>query len=590
MDDQKNFILAMVLSALVLIGYYQFFGKPMAEEAAKRAEIQEQMVEESIDTPTAPAVVETLAESLRIPIVTPDMEGSFQLRGFRVDDIKLRDYDATLDQGSENVALLVPESSDYSYYVYDNWTPLDAGNGLRNEWELMSGTELTPSSPVVVRHEGEGYRVERTVSVVDRYLLGVNDVVTNTSGSDITLTRRAGARQHGRPEDLTNFDYILHEGAISVVGDRLFDLNYNKLEKEDRVTESGGSGWVGITNKYWLASAIAPRDKEMRVQFDYLDVNGQPIYQSEYTLNPTVLTPGASIASDGFMFTGAKERALLERFEDDYTIPEFNRAIDWGILRILVKPMTTVLNWLGAAVGNYGIAILILTLLIKIVLFPVFNKQYASMAKMRKVAPQLKVLRERYSAPEDRMKLQQEMMGLYKKEGVNPLAGCLPIIPTVFVFFALYKTVFIDVELRHAPFFGWINDLSASDPLSILNLFGLMPWGPNPIGIGFLAIGPLALLYGATFALMQTLQTPGGDPMQKKIFAFLPWIFMFVIAPFATGLLVYWVWNNILSFLQSWYINRKFGADIPIEDFFRKLMGRDKPLPEGMDVLPPEKD
>ena len=589
MEDQKNFILAMVLSMLVLIGYYQFFGKPMAEEARRQAEFEQEMAEEALATPVQPAAVETIAESLRIPVRTPAMEGSFQLRGFRFDDLKLLDYDATLEDGSPNVALLVPEGGDFASYVTDNWVPVDGGSGLRNEWQLVSGETVTPDSAVVVRLEGEGFRVDRTVSVADRYLLEVSDVVTNTSGESINLERKGAARQHGLPDGLINF-MLLQEGPIAVVDGRLTDMKYGKLAKERQMVETGAPGWAGLTDKYWLQAAVAPREAPMTAEFQYSFINNEDVYEAGYTTQPLTLTAGASVTSVGHLFTGAKERALLERLEDEYAIDELNRAIDWGTLRILVKPMTTVLNWLGGVIGNFGLAIMALTLLIKVVLFPVFNKQYTSMAKMRKVAPELTRLRERYSAPEDRMQLQQEMMALYKKEGVNPLSGCLPIIPTIFVFFALYKTILIDVELRHAPFFGWIRDLSAQDPLSVLNGFGLLPWGPEPLGLAFLAIGPLALMYGASFALMQTLQTPGGDPMQRKIFAFLPWVFMFIIAPFAAGLLVYWVWNNILGFLQSYYINKKYGTEIPLETFFAKLFGRAKTVGgEGVEVLPPEK-
>ena len=587
MEDQKNFVLAMVLSLFVLIAYYQFFGKPLAEETAREAQMEREMAAQALDTPVAPAPTETLAQSLRIPVRTPAMEGSFQLRGFRFDDLKLLDYDATLASGSPNVTLLVPEDEAFASSVTDNWVLADGGSGLRNEWELVSGDVLTPDSDVVVRLEGEGFRVERTVSATDRFLLTLTDVVTNTSGEPVNLVRRGASYQQDIPEDLINF-FILHEGPISVVDGRLVDMKFTKLAKERLLTETGAPGWAGITDKYWLTAAIAPTDAPMTTTFAYNFIDNQSLFEASYATEPLTLTPGASVTSVGRVFTGAKERDLLERFEDEYDIDELNRAIDWGTLRILVKPMTTVLNWLGSAIGNYGLAIMALTLLLKILLFPIFNKQYASMAKMRKVAPELKILRERYNAPEDRLKLQQEMMGLYKKEGVNPLAGCLPIIPTIFIFFALYKTILIDVELRHAPFFGWIRDLSAPDPLSILNLFGLLPWDANPIGLGFLAIGPLALLYGASFALMQTLQTPGGDPMQRRIFAFMPWVFMFVIAPFATGLLVYWVWNNILSFLQSWYITKKNGVDVPLEQWFARLLGREKALPEGIEVLPPE--
>ena len=588
MEDQNNFLKAMVLSALVLLGYWYFFARPMTEAARAQAELERTIAEEeAIATPVAPTQAATMPESLRIPIRTSAVEGSFQLRGSRFDDLKLLDYRATLEEGSPNVTLLVPESGggDYAAYVFDNWTLRDGGSGASAEWELVSGDELTPDSPVVIAHEGAGFRVERTITIDDRYLVTLSDTLTNTSGANLDLVRRGASRQHGLPEDLTNF-FILQEGPVAVVDRELFDMKYKKLRDDRRASRSGESGWAGLTDKYWLAAAIAPSDRTMEAEFDYSTINDAEVYEASYALDPLTLTPGATVESVGHIFAGAKERAVLESYADEYGIDRLDLAIDWGLLGILVRPMSTALSWLGASIGNYGVAIMVLTLIIKIVLFPLFNKQYASMAKMKKVAPELARMKEIYG--DDRMKLQQEMMALYKKEGVNPMAGCLPIIPTIFVFFALYKTVFINVDLRHEPFIGYIRDLSAPDPLSVLNLFGLLPWDAVPLGIlGFLAIGPLAILYGVTMAMMQTLQATGGDPMQRRIFALMPWVFMFILAPFATGLLVYWVWNNVLSFLQQYVITRKFKVDTPIDRFFRRITGRDKALPDGVEIIEP---
>ena len=597
MDDQKNFALAMALSILLLVGYYIFFAGPMMEEAEAQRIAEEQKAAAAIETPVTVEPIPEI-ESVRVPIRTPDIEGSLQLRGFTFDDAKLLDYEATLDDPSP-VALLTAEDAAgaYAASIRDNWTTADGGSGANADWQLVSGTELTPESPITLRYEGQGFTVDRVVRSADRFLFAVEDTVTNTSGAEINLVRRGLSRQVGLPDGLINF-MLLQEGPIAVVDGRLTDMKYGKIEDEGREFATGEAGWAGLTDKYWLSAVAAPSETQMTAEFSYQVLNGRPVYDSGYVTSPLTLTPGASVTSTGHIFAGAKERALLERLEDEYAIPELNRAIDWGTLRILVKPMTTVLNWLGNAIGNFGVAIIVLTLLIKIVLFPLFNKQYRSMAGMKKVAPELKRIRERYSdgggqiTPENRMKVQQEMMALYKKEGVNPLSGCLPIIPTIFVFFALYKTVLIDTELRHAPFFGYIQDLSARESVNILNLFGALPYEVNPLTIGilgFLALGPLALLYGVTMAMMQTLQTPGGDPMQRKIFMALPWVFMFILAPFAAGLLVYWVANNILSFLQSYIIYKRMGVPIPLEEWVATKLGRRKALPEGVDVLPPEK-
>lgn len=521
----------------------------------------------------------------RIKIDTPSLSGSFLVEGSRFDDISLKNYKKTLEPDSPDVILLTPEGSEKAAYVFDNWVKPDTGTGANTPWSVVSGTTLTPASPVVLQHSGDGFEVERTITIDDRYLITLDDRVTNTSESELLLSRKGYSRQHGLPDDLTNF-FILHEGPISIVDGKLHDMKYKKLTKKRTQSHSGESGWVGLTDKYWLAAAIAPQGKPMTANFNFRLLNDVEVYETGYQLEATTLTPGATISSTGYVFAGAKDRDVLLGYRDDLGIEKMDFAIDWGFLGLLVRPMTWVLSKMGNSFGNFGLAILALTLIIKIVLFPLFNKQYESQAKMKKVQPKLKKIQKLYK--DDRVKLQQEMMGLYKKEGVNPASGCLPIIPTIFVFFALYKTVLINVELRHAPFFGYIQDLSGRDPLSILNGFGLFPWGPVPVEfLSFVAIGPLALLYGITMASIYTL-TPQGSAaaggeqaeMMAKMMKWMPWIFMFVLAPFATGLLVYWVWNNVLSFLQQYYITRKFKVDTPVDAFFRKIFKRDAPESE----------
>ncbi len=583
MDDQKNLILAIILSTIVMMGYWFFFGKPAAELAAEQARIE---AEQAATAPVEQTVIElrprdeVVGAGQRIKIETPSLTGSFLVEGSRFDDIALKNYKKTLEEDSGDVILLTPEGAEKAAYIFDNWVVEDGGTGTNTPWSVISGATLTPTSPIVLSHEGNGFSIERTVTVDDRYLITLTDRVTNTSAGELNLVRKGAARQHGLPDDLTNF-FILQEGPISIVDGKLFDMKYSKLADKRLVQESGESGWAGLTDKYWLSAAIAPQDKAMTTTFRYRTVNDQEIYEAGYTLEPMTLTPGTTIESIGYVFAGAKNRSVLVSYENDLGISEMERAIDWGTLRLLTRPMSSVLSYLGRVIGNYGLAILVLTLIIKLLLFPLFNKQYASQAKMKKVQPKLKKLQKLYG--DDRMKLQQEMMALYKKEGVNPAAGCLPIIPTIFVFFALYKTVFINVELRHAPFFGYIQDLSARDPLSVLNGFGILPWVGTPDNfLSMLAIGPLAILYGITMAAMQTLTPmPTSGPaeaakMQATIFKWMPWIFMFILAPFAAGLLVYWVWNNILSFGQQYYITRKYKVETPIDTFFARLFGKDK--------------
>lgn len=586
MNEQKNFILAMVLSALVLIGYWFMVQGPAIEQARIDAEAENARAQAERTVSDLPVEAETITllprEELvgkgeRIKIDSPGMYGSFLTTGSRFDDVTLKNYNNTLDAADGQISVLSPEGSEKAAYITDNWVRAGVVSaGFETPWSLLSGSTLTPDSPVVLGYVADGFEIRRTMSVDDRYLITLEDVVTNTSSAEIALQRKGISRQHSLPDDLTNF-FIIQEGPISIIDNKYNDMKYKALRKEREWSETGESGWVGLTDKYWLTAAIAPQGKTMTAERRFMTINDQDVYETSYTLSALTLTPGASVTSKGFMFAGAKDRDVLKKYETEFDIAQMERAIDWGLIGILVKPIYWALSRLGELLGNFGLGILALTLIIKIFMFPLFNKQYESQAKMKKVQPKLKKIQERYK--EDRVKLQKEMMGLYKKEGVNPAAGCLPIIPTIFVFFALYKSVFINIDMRHAPFFGWIRDLSAQDPLSVLNLFGILPWGSNPTGIAFLAIGPLAILYGISMSLMYTLTPPAGGggeqaEMMQKMMKWMPWIFMFILAPFPAGLLLYWVWNNVLSFGQQYFITRKYEVDTPIDAFFRKITGK----------------
>lgn len=583
MDDQKNFFMAMFLSGLVLLGYWFFFGKPMAEKARAQHLLNAEKAA-VVQVEAAPTPIESrevlVTRGDRIQIDSPGFTGSFLTTGSRFDDIALKEYDETLDPADGLVHLLTPEGAEKSAYIMDNWAPVDGGNGANSPWQLLSGTTLTAETPVVLGYEAEGLSFERTISLDNKFMITLSDKITNTTSGEKTISRKGVTRQHNLPDGLTNF-FILQEGPISIVDNKYHDMKYKGLRKKGSYRETGESGWVGLTDKYWLLGSIAPQGKTMTADYTYRTINDQEVYEVSYVLNPTTLTAGASIESVGHIYVGAKERTLLKSYETDLGLAQMERAIDWGFIGIFVKPISWALSKLGGLLGNYGLGILALTLCIKIILFPLFNKQYESQAKMKMVQPKLKKIQMLYK--DDRAKLQKEMMGLYKKEGVNPAAGCLPLIPSMFIFFALYKAVFINIDLRHQPFFGWIKDLSAKDPLSILNGFGVMPWEAVPLPfLAFFAIGPLALMYGVSMALMYTLtpQNAGGGEqaeMMAKMMKFMPWIFMFILAPFAAGLLVYWVWNNVLSFAQQYYITRKFKVDTPVDEFFRKITGKEKP-------------
>lgn len=582
MEDQRRFILAMVLSGLVFMVYYFFFVLPTQEAAQADAEreMERMAAEQPVAEAPAPAQPRDslIASGARIQIDAPGIRGSLLTTGSRLDDVTLNDYDKTLDPEDGQVDLLSPVGAERAAFVADNWTmpgvqadPL----GIDTPWSIVSGTVLTPTSPVVLGATVGGVDIERTLSIDEHFLITADDVLTNRGAQPVTLNRRGVARQINLPEGLLNF-FIIQEGPVSVQDDSYHDYTFKKTVKEDW-SNSGEAGWAGITDRYWLHAAIAPQAGNTTIDYSHRLIDGQAVWDSAYTTEAMTLTPGATMQSTGYFYAGAKERPVLESYEEELGIIGMSRAIDWGAMGLLVRPIMRLLSWLGNVLGNFGLGILALTFIIKLIMFPLFNKQYKSQAKMKKVMPDVKKLQERYK--DDRVKLQQEMMGLYKKEGVNPAAGCLPIIPTIFVFFALYKAVFIDIDLRHEPFMGYIDDLSAAEPVSILNGFGFLPFNGRPEGLlAFIALGPLAILYGVTMSLMYMLTPPTGDPMQAKIFKLMPWAFMFILASFPAGLLLYWCWNNVLSFLQQWYITKKNNVDTPIDAFFRRITGRPDPV------------
>ena len=587
MDEQKNLIWAMILSAIVVMLYFTFVQPPEPASTDPDAAIAEQQAIEQANLP--PVVIKPREEviasggGVRIKIDSPGITGSFLTTGSRLDDISLKRYNKTLDVEDGLVSLLNPEGSESAAYLTDNWTAIDGGSGAQTEWAVVSGDVLTPNTPVTLQSSVGPVRIERVLTVDENYLITLSDRLTNTGAQNFDLERKGISRQIGLPKGLTNF-FIIQEGPISVVDGTYHELKYKKLRKKGGRTDTGTAGWVGLTDKYWIQSAIAPQGTNITAESGFRLINNSDVYETSYTTAATTLTPGATISSESYMFAGPKDYRLLKSYEDK-NIADFTSAIGWGRLKILVKPISISLSWLGQNIGNFGLGILALTLIIRLLMFPLYNKQYGSMAKMKKVQPMMKKLQTRYK--DDRMKLQQEMMALYKREKVNPAAGCLPMIPTIFVFFALYKAVFINIDLRHEGFAGYIQDLSAREPLSILNGFGLFPWdGIPPQGalVALLAIGPMAVLYAISMRLMYLLQpAPGAGAsdqaqMQAKIFKWMPWIFMFVLAGFPAGLLLYWIWSNVLAFLQQYFITRKNGVDTPVDQFFRKITGKPDPI------------
>ncbi|TVR98371.1 MAG: membrane protein insertase YidC [Rhodospirillales bacterium] len=578
MTDHKNLIIAIVLSIVILLGFDYVYNLLYPPPEVPPEDPSRPMVEDTIPAPRAPATpgvaptppgverpamappgVETrervLAQVPRIPIRTPSLEGSISLVGARLDDLRLLHYRVTIAPDSPNITLLSPQGTADAYFAELGW---DAGGqpitlpGPDAVWQADRDT-LTPEAPVVLTWTNdEGLTFRRTIAVDEHYMFRVTQTVENATGEAVTLFPYSLVSRHGTPP--TSGFFILHEGPLGVLNGTLREFSYSDLRDRGVISDTTTGGWLGITDKYWLAALIPIQTQTVNTRFVHHLAGATDVYQVDFIGQGIVIAPGASGSWESMVFAGAKVARLLDAYAERYDIVRFDRAIDFGWFYFLTKPLFYVLVWINDYVGNFGVAILILTVLIKLVFFPLANKSYRAMSQMRKLTPEMMKLRERFA--DDKQRLNQEMMALYKREKVNPASGCLPILVQIPVFFALYKVLFVTIEMRHAPFFGWINDLSVPDPTSIFNLFGLIPWSPPT----FLMIGAWPLIMGLTMWLQMKLNPQPPDPLQAKIFMALPVVFTFMLAHFPAGLVIYWTWNNILSILQQWVIMRRMGA------------------------------
>jgi YidC/Oxa1 family membrane protein insertase len=606
MQDQKSTILAIVLSAIVLIAWQYFYATPQAEKQRQHAE-QQQRVErsqtppaatpgkEGTPTTAAPAAPgqaaapnapvardKAIEASKRILVDTPSVRGSISLRGARIDDLALVKYRETVDPKSPAVVLLSPSGTAAPFYAEFGWVG-GAGASLKlptadTEWRQEGSGALTVGQPITLVYDnGEGLEFRRTIAVDENYLFTLKDSVTNNGTAPITLFPYGLISRHGTPPTLGY--YILHEGFIGVMGDEgVKEEAYKTVEDKKAMAFNVTNAWLGITDKYWAATLIPDTDARVDAHFSAGQVGGIKTYQTDYLLDPRTIQPGATATVSGRLFAGAKEVSIINAYNEKLKLNRFEHLIDWGYLYFITKPMFWALDAFYKLVGNFGISILIVTVIIKLVFFPLANKSYASMAKMKTLQPKMQELRERY--PDDKVKQQQELMELYKREKINPVAGCLPILIQVPVFFALYKVLFITIEMRHAPFFGWIKDLSAPDPTTVFNLFGLIPWDPShlPILGAYLMVGIWPLIMGVTMWAQMKLNPPPPDPAQKMIFDWMPVIFTFMLAGFSAGLVIYWAWNNTLSVIQQGIIMNRNGAKIELFDSFKSLGAKLKGL------------
>lgn len=569
-------ILAVILSAIVLIGWtliserYLPQAETVQEEAAAAAPDAAAPAAASAPvaapgrTPTASATgailqparrAEVLARNPRITIDTPRLQGSINLNGARFDDLVLTNYKQLLG-GTEPIRLFSPSGVADAWFAQFGWSgtgapPADA------RWTASADT-LAPGKPVTLSWTSPaGLIFEQQLEVDKDFLFTLRQRVRNPGAADaasVAIVQPWGlVSRLGEGPDATAFN--LHVGPLGVLGGTLkdSDLEYDTLREDGPVRYQSTGGWLGITEKYWLAAIVPDQARKIEARFAAAGTTpAGTLYQTDYLAEPLAVPAGGSAETLQRLFAGAKEVPLLDRYRDDYGIPRLDRAVSWGWFEAIAQPIFHLLDWLFRMTGNFGVAIIILTIIVRAAMFPIANKQYESMAKMRIVAPRMKAIQERYK--DDKVRAQQEMMALYKTEKVNPLAGCLPILLQIPIFYALYKTLLVSTDMRHQPFALWIKDLSAPDPVTPLNLFGLIAWQPPSL----IAIGVLPILLGVTMWLQQRMNPTPLDPVQKQVFAIMPWMFMFIMAPFAAGLQLYWTVNNIVSIGQQWYMLRKY--------------------------------
>ncbi|HBK04529.1 MAG TPA: membrane protein insertase YidC [Acetobacteraceae bacterium] len=564
--DQKRLFLAIAVSLAILLGFQMLVAphlpKPPPREIAQSTE--HPLTTPSEGAPGAavpPAPAAEPKDVPRVKIDAPRVEGSINLLGAKLDDLVLKDYRDTIDPTSPLVRVLEPRTQEHPYYVQYGWTAPEGETvklpGNDTIW-TASGGPLSPGKPVTLSWDnGAGLVFQIGLTIDDNYMFAVSQGVRNSTGQPVKLFPWSRIRRDYKPE--VSGYYVLFEGLLGVVDGKLEDTSYDKAKTEgDKraglaydATTTGG--WAGITDKYWLTSIVPDQALASKVNFRHLDDHGDH-YQVDYiTTDPLTAPANGDVTTVSHVFAGAKVATLLSSYETNLHIPLFDYAVDWGWFWFLTRPIFLAIDWLNSMIGNFGLAIMVFTVFVKALFFPLANYSYRSMSKMKLLAPKMTALRERLK--DDPQKMQQEMMGLYRQEKVNPASGCLPMIVQIPVFFSLYKVIFVTIEMRQAPFFGWIHDLSQVDPTNIFNLFGLIPFDPSAY-IPLLHLGAWPLIMGITMFLQQKMNPPPPDPVQAKLFQFMPIIFTFMMAKFPAGLIIYWSWNNTLSVAQQWLIQR----------------------------------
>ena len=624
-NETRNVIIAIVLSVAIFGGFEFFYNGParerMVEQQQAQAELQQQQQAATQTETTEPGEAPggaapatgivtreqalTTSSATRIAIDTQEVDGSISLQGARIDDLNLRQYRQTIDAESAEVTVLAPINTQFGHDAFFGWE-VQSGEATstlsdsRSQWTAAEGSRLTPSTPVVLTFDGgDGRAIVRTISIDEHFMFTITDVVRNTSGAPLEVRPFGTVRRDGPPEHYKNLP-IVHQGLIGAFGpnNNLHQTRFSDADKhardrergrvgeDERIQEAQGTGgWFGITEHYWLAAIIPDQNERVSTYFDSRTEDGRNDYRAAYRGQWRELPAGGEITYTQRFFAGAKRYELLRDYQAGndtpatQAIPRFDDAIDWGNFWFLTRPFFAMLHWFGQTfagwgiIFNFGLAILASTVVIKLLMFPLVYQSFKAMAKMRGLQPKMKEVQERYAA--DKQRQQQEILKLYQTEKINPVAGCIPILLQIPVFYALYKTLTVTIEMRHEPFVGWINDLSARDPTSLFNLFGLLPFDVSTLFGGALVIGLWPIFYGVSMWALQALSPPPADPMQAQIFRFLPILFTVMFAAFPAGLVIYWTWSNTLSILQQYVIMRRQGVETQLDTFLAKRFRRE---------------
>ncbi len=589
--DTKNLAIAIALSLAILLGFQYFYEMPrekarLAEMAQKReaqAAAQKAAAPSATVTPVQAAASagqpvsrpDALGLSQRISIDADAVSGTVSTLGGRFDDLVLKRYKDTIKKDSKAVTLLHPQGTADGYYAFFGFTAPDGSAGAlpgpNTVWKATAGEKLTPATPITLTYDnGQGLTFKRVLKVDKNYLFTITDTVENAGAAPVTLQPYGAIRRHAKPKEPPNG--INHEGMVGMFDGKLKLMNYQKLEKGEALQQAGTGGWLGITDKYWLSALIPDQKTKVDGAYKVTQLPNEEVFESSFIAAPVALGAGQSLTTTQHLYAGSKRVSELRTLGQELGLQRFEDAVDWGMFWFLTKPFYAMLMFFnGLVANNIGVAILMVTVVIKIVTFPLVYTSYKSFAKLRDLAPKMAEIKERFAA--DVQRQQQETMKLYQTEKINPVAGCIPALLQMPIFFALFKVLSISLELRHAPFYGWIPDLSAKDPTTVFNLFGLLPYDPTALPLigTFLAIGAWPILYGVSFWLLQKMQPTATDPMQAQIFALMPWIFVFVFAGFGSGLVIYYTWSNLLTIVQQYVIARRSGTSNPIDEFFAKL-------------------